>query len=61
MLHDRIQVLVKYVADVIAGKCDECVAEYRRIYILVAGQAVKDHATLRSLSALVASHKKNPE
>ncbi|KAI0932530.1 hypothetical protein AcW1_000369 [Taiwanofungus camphoratus] len=37
MLHDRIILLVKYVADVLAG------------------QAVKDHATLRSLSALMAS------
>ncbi|KII93712.1 hypothetical protein PLICRDRAFT_402403 [Plicaturopsis crispa FD-325 SS-3] len=37
MLHERIQVLVKYVADVIAG------------------QAQKDHGTLRSLSALIAS------
>ncbi|KAF7367238.1 COP9 signalosome complex subunit 6 [Mycena sanguinolenta] len=37
MLHDRIMVLVKYVADVVAG------------------QAPKDHATLRSLSALIAS------
>ncbi|KAJ6574707.1 COP9 signalosome subunit 6 [Mycena capillaripes] len=37
MLHERIMVLVKYVADVVAG------------------QAQKDHATLRSLSALIAS------
>ncbi|KAJ7785903.1 COP9 signalosome subunit 6 [Mycena metata] len=37
MLHDRIMVLVKYVADVVAE------------------QAPKDHATLRSLSALIAS------
>ncbi|KDQ54790.1 hypothetical protein JAAARDRAFT_134778 [Jaapia argillacea MUCL 33604] len=37
MLHDRILVLVQYVADVIAG------------------QSKPDHATLRSLSALVAS------
>ncbi|KAI0322317.1 maintenance of mitochondrial structure and function-domain-containing protein [Amylostereum chailletii] len=37
MLHDRINVLVKYVRDVIAGA------------------ATKDHATIRSLSALIAS------
>ncbi|KIP06949.1 hypothetical protein PHLGIDRAFT_35717 [Phlebiopsis gigantea 11061_1 CR5-6] len=37
MLHDRILLLVKYVADVVAGS------------------AVKDHVTLRSLSALIAS------
>jgi len=37
MLHDRIMLLTKYVADVLAG------------------QSVKDHATLRALSALVAS------
>ncbi|KAJ7462746.1 COP9 signalosome subunit 6 [Mycena galericulata] len=37
MLHDRIMVLVKYVADVVAE------------------QAPKDHATLRSLAALIAS------
>ncbi|KAJ3490504.1 hypothetical protein NLI96_g1401 [Meripilus lineatus] len=37
MLHDRIQLLVKYLTDVIAG------------------QAQKDHATLRALNALIAS------
>jgi len=37
MLHERILVLVKYVADVIAG------------------QTTKDHATLRALTALIAS------
>lgn len=54
MLHDRILLLVKYVSEVIAGQW------YRSSFLaasntLMTGTATKDHATLRSLSALIAS------
>lgn len=56
MLHERIVVLVKYVTEVIAGKFpsyretgSHCSKETSE------GQATKDHAVLRSLSALMAS------
>ena len=53
MLHDRILVLVDYVKAVLSGMghypaCVVCL-------ILLAGSAPKDHATIRSLAALVAS------
>lgn len=53
MLHDRILVLVSYVKDVLSG-----MSHYFMHYtflIPVPGSAPKDHATIRSLAALVAS------
>ncbi|KAF8514501.1 maintenance of mitochondrial structure and function-domain-containing protein [Gautieria morchelliformis] len=47
MLHDRIQVLVSYVTSVIS----DVYSPYRTLE----GKAPNDHATLRSLSALLAS------
>jgi COP9 signalosome complex subunit 6 len=54
MLHDRILLLVKYVTEVIAGQLSNqpCITVYS---LLVSGAATKDHVTLRSLSALIAS------
>ena len=56
MLHDRILVLVNYIKAVLSGMVHRashsvCVA-YR---IPITGSAQKDHATIRSLAALVAS------
>ncbi len=53
MLHDRTLVLVDYVKAVLSGMdyspaCGICL-------IPVAGSAPKDHATIRSLAALLAS------
>ena len=55
MLHERLLVLVQYVTDVIAGA-----EHFLHVVIPFTGQcspgtALVDHATLRSLSALVAS------
>jgi len=53
MLHDRIQLLVSYVASVIEGK----LTFVRLLLVLIsdAGTTPKDHGALRSLSALLAS------
>ena len=54
MLHDRILLLVKYVTDVIAG----AILDLPPGSVLNSpfeGQAKTDHATLRALSALIAS------
>lgn len=54
MLHDRILVLVQYVTEVIAGTLRIlCLSSHHLNNIT--GQTQKDYATLRSLSALVAS------
>lgn len=54
MLHDRILVLVQYVTEVVAGT--RCFCKPRlRLFMITTGTAKKDHATLRSLSALIAS------
>ena len=55
MLHERIMVLVKYVTEVVAGKLFHCETRFRRSKETTEGQATKDHAVLRSLSALMAS------
>ena len=55
MLHERIMVLVKYVTEVVAGKFSYCGAGLGRSKETTEGQATKDHAVLRSLSALMAS------
>ncbi|OBZ79855.1 COP9 signalosome complex subunit 6 [Grifola frondosa] len=54
MLHDRIMLLVKYVADVIAGECKKPSCRTPRFNV-VQDKTTKDHATLRALSALIAS------
>jgi COP9 signalosome complex subunit 6 len=53
MLHERILLLVKYVADVIAGH--RGVPSTTLDIEDFLGQAKRDHSALRSLSALVAS------
>lgn len=55
MLHDRILLLTKYVADVLAGPCRTSSTVHCLIYIPTLGSAKKDHATLRALSALISS------
>lgn len=55
MLHDRILLLVKYVSDVIAGASSQSNTAACPQHVSILGSAVKDHATLRSLSALIAS------
>jgi len=54
MLHDRILVLVQYVTDVLAGKLT---TQFLAFFILsfTEEKAPKDHTTLRSLAALIAS------
>ena len=55
MLHDRILVLVNYVKDVLAGMF-YLPAPPRHTYLIpTLGSTPKDHATIRTLSALVAS------
>ena len=54
MLHERIMVLVKYVTEVIAGNLPCCKPGFRGSE-MTQGRATKDHAVLRSLSALMAS------
>lgn len=60
MLHDRIVILVQYVKDVMAGmflafRLFDALFPADVDIIVWVGQAPKDHATLRSLSALIAS------
>lgn len=55
MLHDRILLLVKYVTEVIAGMHVNVGLRFARYSTSALGSAQKDHATLRSLSALIAS------
>jgi COP9 signalosome complex subunit 6 len=58
MLHDRIVLLVQYVAQVIAGMFLQCCvfcAEQLSAVQRSIGSAKKDHVTLRALSALLAS------
>lgn len=55
MLHERIMVLVKYVTEVIAGKFSNRKIRPSCSKDMIKGQATKDHAALRSLSALMAS------
>ena len=54
MLHDRIMLLVQYVSDAIAGSILR-VLFARLVSNKSIGSATKDHATLRALSALIAS------
>jgi len=54
MLHDRILVLVNYLKGVLSGMSSY--PPQRCIYLIpVLGSSPKDHATIRSLAALVAS------
>ena len=56
MLHDRIAILVQYAKDVIAGTPFHLsLGSGLLTHCRILGQAPKDHAILRSLSALVAS------
>jgi COP9 signalosome complex subunit 6 len=55
MLHERILVLVKYVADVIAGFCLLFLFYFMPKWQRIKGQATKNHDILRSLAALIAS------
>lgn len=55
MLHDRILLLVKYVTEVIAGMHVNVGLRLAKYSMSAVGSAQKDHATLRSLSALIAS------
>jgi COP9 signalosome complex subunit 6 len=55
MLHERIMVLVKYVAEVVAGELCHCETGFSCSKDTIEGRATKDHAALRSLSALMAS------
>jgi COP9 signalosome complex subunit 6 len=55
MLHDRILVLVSYVKDVLAGMSCFLSPPRHTYHIPIAGSTPKDHATIRSLVALVAS------
>ena len=55
MLHERIVVLVKYVTEVIAGKFSSRETAFGCAKDTIEGRATKDHAVLRSLSALMAS------
>lgn len=53
MLYDRILVLVSYVKDVLSGAlCHLLRCSY---LIPLSGSTPKDHATIRSLAALIAS------
>jgi COP9 signalosome complex subunit 6 len=53
MLHDRILVLVSYVKDVLSGTSYYLL---RYSYLIpLSGSTPKDHATIRSLAALIAS------
>jgi COP9 signalosome complex subunit 6 len=55
MLHDRILVLVNYVKDVLSGmSCNPARHTYPYLRKF-SGSTPKDHATIRSLAALVAS------
>jgi hypothetical protein len=56
MLHDRISVLVNYVKDVLSGMSYFSPFPLTHTYLnLILGSAPKDHATIRSLVALLAS------
>jgi hypothetical protein len=56
MLHDRISVLVNYVKDVLSGMSHFSPFPLNHTYLnLILGSAPKDHATIRSLVALLAS------
>ncbi len=55
MLHDRILVLVNYVKDVLSGMCFPPLPLTHTYLDIISGSAPKDHATIRSLVALVAS------
>lgn len=53
MLYDRILVLVSYVKDVLSGT--SCHLLHYSYLIPLSGSTPKDHATIRSLAALIAS------
>lgn len=53
MLHERILVLVQYITDVIASMSSNMLLFH--FSQLPKDQASKDHATLRALTALIAS------
>ena len=55
MLHERIVVLVRYVTEVVAGNSLHCLSGFAVLMGIIQGRAAKDHAALRSLSALMAS------
>jgi len=55
MLHDRILVLVNYVKDVLSGMFYFSPPRTHTYLNLISGSAPKDHATIRSLVALLAS------
>lgn len=57
MLHDRILLLVQYVTGVVAGMQSSSLANsvYSLVRFYPSGSAKKDYATLRALSALLAS------
>ena len=66
MLHDRILLLVRYVTEVIAGlymRTTLLLIYGLRDWCMMPGTAKRDQATLRSLSALIASlpASENPE
>jgi len=56
MLHERIVVLVRYVTEVVAGNFPLLRSRFLGVLKgVLQGRATKDHAVLRSLSALMAS------
>ncbi len=58
MLHERILLLVKYVTEVIVGWFGSAYLrkpQFTKYFSCVLGSAKRDHDTLRSLSALIAS------
>jgi len=55
MLHERIVVLVRYVTEVVAGNLPHRELWFGGSERNWQGRATKDHAVLRSLSALMAS------
>ena len=55
MLHDRILVLVNYLKDVLSGMSGNPACQAYTYLPTFSGSTPKDHATIRSLAALVAS------
>jgi COP9 signalosome complex subunit 6 len=55
MLHDRIIVLVTYLKDVLSGMSCNPTGQAYTYFPTFPGSTPKDHATIRSLAALVAS------